>query len=193
MLHTMPAGPCRAAGCGPQAALPGFGPPASPRECRRPMFGQMPSPHAPPEGSSASRQRRDILVVDDDRAWRERLRQALAAEGHTVAVAADGAQALARLQHSHYRVLLLDLVLPRQDGLSVLHALRAEPALRPPIVIVLSALQRRADVLAALEAGADDYLTKPFDIDDLTLRVDLWLRRAGAPPQLSPPGLRVHS
>ena len=191
MLHTVPTGPGRAVSCGPLPALPGFGLPASSRESRRPTFGQMPSPHAPPEGSAASRQTRDILVVDDDRAWRERLRLALADEGHSVAVAADGAQALARLQHSHYRVLLLDPVLPRQDGLSVLQALRAEPALRPPIVIVLSALQRRADVVAALEAGADDYLTKPCDLADLTLRVDLWLRRVGT--ALSPPGLRVHS
>src|SRR5438067_8459414 len=134
---------------------------------------------------------RDILVVDDDPDVREMLRLALANEGHSVAVAADGAQALDLLRHGHYRVLLLDLVLPRQDGLSVLHALRAEPALRPPIVIVLSALQRRADVLAALDAGADDYLTKPCDLADLTLRVDLSLHRVGT--ALSPPGLRVHS
>src|SRR2546423_1668579 len=143
--------------------------------------------------STASRQMHDILVVDDDRALREMLHLALADEGHTVAVAADGAQALALLRHGHYRILLLDLVLPRQDGMRVLHTLRAEPALRPPVVIVLSALQRRADVLAALEAGADDYLTKPFDIDDLTLRVGLWLRRAAPATPLSPPGLRVHS
>src|SRR4051812_40090621 len=136
---------------------------------------------------------RDILVVDDDPDVREMLRLALANEGHSVAVAADGVQALDLLRHGHYRVLLLDLVLPHQDGMSVLHALRAEPALRPPVVLVLSALQRRADVLAALEAGADDYITKPFGLEDLTLRVDLWLRRAGAAPQLSPPGLRVHS
>ena len=78
MLHTVPTGPGRAVSCGPLPALPGFGLPASSRESRRPTFGQMPSPHAPPEGSAASRQTRDILVVDDDRAWRERLRLALA-------------------------------------------------------------------------------------------------------------------
>ena len=88
----------------------------------------------------------------------------LEGEGHSVDVAVDGAQALDLLQEGRYRVLLLDLLLPRLDGRDVLHALRAAPALRPPAVIVLSALQQRPDVLAALEAGADDYVTKPFDV-----------------------------
>jgi DNA-binding response OmpR family regulator len=115
--------------------------------------------------------------VDDDPALREMLRLALEDEGHTVDVAADGRAALDLLQQGHYRVLLLDMLLPGLDGFAVLARLRAEPALRPSAVLVLSALQQRTAVLAALEAGADDYLTKPFDLDALTLRVDLWLRR----------------
>jgi DNA-binding response OmpR family regulator len=122
---------------------------------------------------------------------RETLHLALEDAGRQVAVAADGPEALDLLQRGHYRLLLLDLLLPGLDGLAILQRLRAEPALRPPVVLVLSALQRHADVLAALEAGADDYLTKPFDLNDLTLRVAVWLRRASA--ALSPPGLRVHS
>src|SRR5207248_3838843 len=127
MLLTIPAGPDPAATRGLLPALPGFGTPAPSRESRRPAFGPLPSPPAPSEGSAASRQTRDILVVDDDPDVREMLRLALAGESHTVAVAADGVQALGLLQRGHYRVLLLDLLLPSLDGFAVLHALRAEP------------------------------------------------------------------
>src|SRR5437763_12189156 len=115
-------------------------------------------------------------------------------EGHTVDVAADGEEGLRYLQQRRYRILLLDLLLPRLDGMGVLHALHAEPAWRPPVVIIVSALEGRGHVMRALEAGADDYLTKPFDLDDLALRVNLWLRRVvPAAPLSSPPGVRIHS
>lgn len=135
----------------------------------------------------------DILVVDDDHAIRELLCAALQDEGLSIDVATDGAEALARLQQHHYRMLLLDLIMPNVDGLGVLATLRAETTLRPPVVIVISALQQQADVLSALEAGADDYITKPFDVAGLVLRTRLWLRRSSPSTPVHQPGLHVHS
>jgi DNA-binding response OmpR family regulator len=146
-----------------------------------------------PERGSGVARARDILVIEDDPAVADLLRHALQSEGHTVDVAADGEQGLTYLQQRHYRILLLDLLLPGLDGMGVLRALRAEPVRRPPVVVILSALQGRADVVRALEGGADDYLTKPFDLDDLALHVNLWLRRAGPAAPVDPPGLRIHS
>src|SRR5919199_6905678 len=145
------------------------------------------------ERGSQAAPRCDILVIEDDADVAEALRLALQSEGYTVDVAADGEQGLRSLQQRRYRLLLLDLLLPGLDGLGVLRALRAQPAYRPPVVVILSALQGRADVLRALEAGADDYLPKPFDVIDLVLRVSLWLRRISLAAPVSPSGLRIHS
>jgi DNA-binding response OmpR family regulator len=84
----------------------------------------------------------DILVIEDDLGIADVLRLALQSEGHTVDVAADGDEGLRYLQQRHYRLLLLDLLLPGLDGMGVLRALRAEPARRPPVVIILSARNR---------------------------------------------------
>lgn len=138
-------------------------------------------------------QTRDILVAEDDPAARELLYQVLQDEGHSVVGAADGEQALSLIHRGHYRLLLLDLMMPGLDGFGVLRALRAEPALRPPAVLILSALHEPPEVLAALEGGADDYIFKPFDIVDLTLRVNLWLRRTSPRTPLRAPGVRVHT
>src|SRR5438067_8187502 len=88
----------------------------------------------------------DILVIEDDPGVADVLRLALQSEGHTLEVADDGDAGLAYLQQRRYRILLLDLLLPGLDGMGVLQALRAEPAWRPPVVIIVSALQARSDV-----------------------------------------------
>src|SRR2546421_11281113 len=86
---------------------------------------------------------RDILVIEDDPAVADVLCLALQSEGYTVEVAADGEEGLISLQQRRYRLLLLDLLLPRLDGMGVLCALREEPAWRRPVVNILSALQAR--------------------------------------------------
>jgi len=119
-----------------------------------------------------------VLVVDDDPHVRRFLRAALAGHGHTVTEATTVAEALAELSHAPQpAVVLLDLGLPDGDGLSVLRAIR--PDSRVP-VIVLSARGQEGDKIAALDAGADDYLTKPFGAGELMARVRVALRHAAA-------------
>jgi DNA-binding response OmpR family regulator len=118
----------------------------------------------------------DILLMEDDRATREALCQVLSDEGYDVDAAPDGDAGLDALQRGSYRLLLLDLVMPQLDGMNVLRVLRDQPRLRPAVVAVLSARHNCDDIRTALAAGADDYLTKPFDLDDLLLHIQLWLK-----------------
>jgi two-component system KDP operon response regulator KdpE len=120
-----------------------------------------------------------ILVVDDDQQLRRFLRTTLAGHGHTVVEAGSVADALDAIARAHPAVILLDLGLPDGDGLTVLRKIAAED--RPP-VIVLSARGHEGDKVSALDAGADDYLTKPFGASELLARIRVCLRRvAGAP------------
>src|SRR2546423_1482293 len=105
----------------------------------------------------------DILVIEDDLGIADVLRLALQREGHTVDVAADGDEGLTYLQQRHYRLLLLDLLLPRLDGMGVLRALREEPVRRPPVVIILSAMRTEAAVLTALIADVQAAATVERD------------------------------
>jgi two-component system KDP operon response regulator KdpE len=116
-----------------------------------------------------------VLVVDDDPHVRRFLRAALSGHGHAVIEATTVAEALAELALQTPAVVLLDLGLPDGDGLSVLRAIR--PNSRVP-VIVLSARGQEGDKIAALDAGADDYLTKPFGAGELMARIRVALRHA---------------
>lgn len=120
-----------------------------------------------------------ILVVDDERAIRRFLRASLAAHGHVIFEAATGIEALAIVAEQRPDIIFLDLGLPDIDGLEVIRQIREWSAIP---VIVLSVLDQEKDKISALDAGADDYLTKPFGIGELMARMRGVLRRA-APVQ----------
>jgi DNA-binding response OmpR family regulator len=107
------------------------------------------------------------LVVDDDPDVRLVCRVALTSFGHEVLVARDGEEGLAAALQERPDVIVLDIMMPRKDGLSLLRDLRTDDSTRDLPVILLSALAASADQLRGYEAGADGYLTKPFSPDDL--------------------------
>jgi two-component system, OmpR family, response regulator MprA len=117
-----------------------------------------------------------ILVVDDELAVRESLRRALALEGHDVELAADGREALARIARSAPDLVVLDVLMPELDGLEVSRRLRAAGDRTP--ILMLTARAEVEDRVAGLDAGADDYLGKPFALDELLARVRALLRRS---------------
>jgi two-component system response regulator RegX3 len=121
---------------------------------------------------------RRILVVEDEPSLADAVRYNLEREGFTVDVASDGRQALERFRSSPPALVILDLMLPEVSGLDVCRAIRGESAV--PIVI-LTAKDAESDVVAGLELGADDYVTKPFSMRELISRVRANLRRTGEP------------
>ena len=131
-----------------------------------------------------------LLVVDDDMAIRRAVTTELAAAGFATVEAADGEEGLERFREVEPDLVLTDLAMPRRDGLSLVRELRRSSG--TPIV-VLSVRGEEEDKVRALDAGADDYLTKPFSMRELTARVRAQLRRAeGAAPALRRfPGLEI--
>src|SRR5882672_2329281 len=118
-----------------------------------------------------------ILVVEDERKVANFISQGLQEEGHTVEVARDGEAALDLLENGPpYDLIVLDVMLPRRDGFAVLRTARAARVRSP--VLMLTARDAIADKVAGLDAGADDYLTKPFSFDEFLARVRALLRRA---------------
>ena len=117
-----------------------------------------------------------ILVVDDELAVRESLRRALALEGHEVELAADGREALATIARSTPDLVVLDVLMPELDGIEVSRRLRAAGDRTP--ILMLTARAEVEDRVAGLDAGADDYLGKPFALDELLARVRALLRRS---------------
>ena len=119
-----------------------------------------------------------LLVVDDDRALRDVLRRALTLAGYEIRPAESGAGALAEVNGGVPDAVVLDVGLPDIDGLEVCRLLRREGNRVP--VLMLTARDAVSDRIDGLDAGADDYLVKPFDIDELKARLRALLRRAGA-------------
>ena len=116
-----------------------------------------------------------ILVVDDDRAVRESLRRSLEFNGYDVALATDGAEALARINGLAPDAVIIDVMMPRLDGIETTKALRTAGNDVP--ILVLTARDAVGDRVDGLDAGADDYLTKPFALEELLARLRALLRR----------------
>jgi two-component system, OmpR family, response regulator MprA len=133
---------------------------------------------APPASGPASGQSpagSRVLVVDDDRAVRDSLRRSLEFNGYEVSLAGDGAEALASIAGRAPDALVIDVMMPRLDGIETTRALRAAGNDLP--ILVLTALDSVGDRVEGLDAGADDYLTKPFALEELLARLRALLRR----------------
>jgi two-component system response regulator MprA len=138
-----------------------------------------------------------VLVADDDKAVRESLVRALTLEGYQVDAANDGAKALEMIRVGEYDALVLDLMMPVIDGLTVCRVLRSEKSRLP--ILMLTARSETSDRVQGLDAGADDYLPKPFALDELLARLRALLRRTSpvasddAPDDLVLDDLRIET
>ncbi len=112
-----------------------------------------------------------VLVADDDRGSREFLRIALDESGHSVLTAEDGIVALEQALHASPDVILLDITMPKMNGIEVCRQLRQDPRTAHVPILIITGLASQSDRLAAIEAGANDFLNKPVSLDELRLRV----------------------
>ena len=128
-----------------------------------------------------------LLVVDDDPGIRELTAGFLTQHGYLVDTAADGAEMRRRLQHQHYALIVLDVMMPSEDGLSILRSLDRATS---PAIIILSVIGEEVDRIVGLEMGADDYVAKPANPRELLARIRSVLRRDGgrAPERSAGPG-----
>ncbi|HNW92798.1 MAG TPA: response regulator transcription factor [bacterium] len=132
--------------------------------------------------SSSGHRRQRVLVVDDERDLQELVSYNLRKAGWEVTLAGDGATALREAFGSEFDAAVLDLMLPDMDGMEICRQLRAEPKTRRLPIIMLTARAEVGEKVRGLEAGADDYLGKPFDVAELIARVRALLRRSQPEP-----------
>lgn len=123
-----------------------------------------------------------VLVVEDEAAIATMLRYNLEKQGYRVAEATDGQEALTRIQEQQPDIVLLDWMLPLMSGIEVCRQIRRKPATRDLPVIMVTARTEDHDAVRGLNTGADDYVTKPFNIDSLLARMRALLRRSNAVP-----------
>ena len=118
-----------------------------------------------------------VLIVEDDRKVARFLQRALEEEGYSVDTAADGVDGAVKARVHDYDLLVLDVMLPGKSGFEITRALRKEEDSVP--ILLLTARDSKDDIVAGLDAGADDYLTKPFSLDEALARIRALLRRGG--------------
>ncbi|MEJ2669570.1 MAG: response regulator, partial [Gammaproteobacteria bacterium] len=127
--------------------------------------------------SILQRHKTRILVADDDELIRDLLSQRFHRMGYTVLTAKHGNEALARMQAEQPDLTILDMMMPGMDGLAVLKQIKNNPTTADMPVVVLTAKRQQENILQGLESGANDYITKPFDVDEVAARVSGILRR----------------
>ena len=121
-----------------------------------------------------------VLVVDDEAGIRKVVRDALEREGHEVATCVDGREALERLEDEEFDLIVTDLAMPRMNGLDLVREARRRSAVP---ILVLTVKHEEREKVRLLDAGADDYVTKPFGTDELLARTRALLRRRGSPSE----------
>jgi len=134
-----------------------------------------------------------ILVVDDEQDLVWAVRQSLSDEGHEVLTAYDGVEALDVARRHHPDLVILDIAMPRLDGLQVCRKLRRDPTLAAVPILFLTVRSAIEDRVKGLDEGGDDYLAKPFNLEELKARVRALLRRGRPAPEGSPGPLLVAS
>ena len=118
-----------------------------------------------------------ILVVDDDEDIRDIVALRMGVAGHTVLEAANGDECMELVRSGQPDVILLDIQMPRMNGIDVCRLLKADPIFRLIPVLLLTARGQESDVSRGFDAGADDYIVKPFSLQELQSRVERFLRR----------------
>lgn len=130
-----------------------------------------------------------VLIIDDDPIVARTIERSLKREGFRITVSCCGSEGLASARRSTPNLVILDVLMPGEDGYEVCREMRADPVLEDVPVLFLTARIRSEDKITGFRAGADDYLCKPFNVDELILRVRAILRRAGYPlPEEALPG-----
>src|SRR5260221_7932149 len=147
----------------------------------------MPPQEAPSERATSSGQVGRVLVVEDDPHIRELVQLHLGLEGLATAAAVDGTEGLHKARTEPFDLIVLDVMLPGLDGVTVCRAIRREPHLKDVPILMLTARREESDKVNGLESGADDYLTKPFGMREFVARVRALLRRRRAGASASSP------